>query len=142
MPRLSQWYIRLSFLYLLLGFTFGGLLLAHKGVPIHSALWSLLPAHIEFLLIGWVVQLTMGVAFWIAPRFWKSPRRGNETGAYLAICLLNAGLLLVATSPLLREIPPADSWAMLLGRLAEASAAAAFAHHLWQRIVGRNYQPG
>jgi hypothetical protein len=127
---------------LLLGFTFGGLLLAHKGVPIHPALWSLLPAHMEFLLIGWVVQLTMGVAFWVAPRFWKAPRRGNETGAYLALWLLNAGILLVAGAVLLSAFSPWDTWALLLGRVLEMLAAAAFATHLWQRIVGRNYQPG
>ncbi len=56
MPRLSQWIIRTAFIYLLLGFTFGALLLAHKGVPLHPALWSWLPAHIEFLLMGWIVQ--------------------------------------------------------------------------------------
>jgi hypothetical protein len=139
MPRLSQWFVRLSFLYLLLGFTFGGLLLAHKGVPIHPALWSLLPAHIEFLLVGWVVQLTMGVAFWVAPRFWQPPRRGNESGAHLAIWLLNAGLLLVAGSALFGGV--AAGWALLLGRGLEVAAAAAFAIHLWQRIVGRDFQP-
>jgi hypothetical protein len=84
----------------------------------------------------------MGVAFWVAPRFWKTPRRGNETGAYVALWLLNAGILLVAGAVLLREIPPWDAWALLLGRVLEMSAAAAFAIHLWQRIVGRNYQPG
>ena len=57
MPQWSQWYIKLSFGYLLLGFTAGALLLAHKGQPLHPALWSLLPArtlsvHIEWLLIG------------------------------------------------------------------------------------------
>ena len=85
MPRLSQWYVKLSFGYLLAGFTVGALLLANKGQPLHPALWSLLPAHIEWLLLGWVAQLTLGVAFWILPRFWKEPRRGNTTGAALAI---------------------------------------------------------
>ncbi|WP_374686031.1 hypothetical protein, partial [Promineifilum sp.] len=96
MPRLSQWYIKLAFGYLLLGFTLGALLLAHKGQPLHPALWGWLPAHIEWLLIGWVAQLTLGVAFWILPRFWKEPRRGNTTGAYVALVLLNAGIWLVS----------------------------------------------
>ena len=72
MPRLSQWIIRATFIYLLVGFTVGAFLLAHKGVPLHPALWSLLPAHIEFLLMGCVVQLTMGVAFWILPRYGRN----------------------------------------------------------------------
>ncbi len=139
MPRLSQWYIKLAFGYLLAGFTVGALLLANKGRPIPPALWGLLPArmlsaHIEWLLIGWVAQLTLGVAFWILPRFWQEPRRGNTTGAVVAIVLLNAGIILVSLGPALGL----GSWAAAGGRLLEIGAAVAFAHAAWPRIVGRN----
>jgi hypothetical protein len=133
MPRLSQWYIRASYGYLLLGFTFGALLLAHKGQPLHPALWSWLPAHIEWLLVGWVAQLTLGVAFWIMPRFWVTPRRGNTTGAYLALGLLNAGIWLAALGPVLKLGP----WALVAGRSLELAAVVAFAHAIWPRVVGR-----
>ena len=133
MPRLSQWYIKLSFGYLLLGFTVGALLLAHKGQPLHPALWSLLPAHIEWLLMGWVAQLTLGVAFWILPRRWQEPRRGNTTGATVALFLLNAGIALVSLGALFGLGP----WATAGGRVLQIAAAAAFAHSAWPRIVGR-----
>lgn len=133
MPRLSQWYVRASFVYLLLGFTFGALLLAHKGQPLHPALWGWLPAHIEWLLTGWVAQLILGVAFWIAPRFWTTPRRGNTTGAYVAFFLLNAGIWLVAMGPVLEWGP----LVALAGRLLEVAAVGAFATAIWPRIVGR-----
>ncbi len=133
MPRLSQWYVKLSFIYLLSGFTVGALLLAHKGQPIHPALWGWLPAHIEWLLIGWVAQFTLGVAFWIAPRFWKEPRRGNTTGATVAIVLLNGGILLATLGTVLRLSP----WLLVGGRLLEAAAVVAFAHAILPRIVGR-----
>lgn len=133
MPRLSQWYVKLSFGYLLLGFTFGALLLAHKGQPLHPALWNWLPAHIEWLLIGWVGQLALGVAFWILPRFWKAPRRGNATGAYVALVLLNGGIWLASVGPVLRLSP----WPLLAGRLLEVCAVVAFAHAVWPRVVGR-----
>ena len=137
MPRLSRWYIRLAFVYLLLGFTVGGLLLAHKDIPIHPALWGWLPAHIEFLLMGWIAQLMMGTAFWIAPRFQEPPRRGNETGAQVAIVLINLGIWLVAAGSLLNE----PRWLAFVGRLLEVGAAVSFALHLKQRIVGRDFQP-
>ena len=121
MPSLSQWYIKISFGYLLLGFTFGALLLAHKGQPIHPALWNWLPAHIEWLLIGWVAQLTLGMAFWIMPRFWKEPRRGNTTGAYVALVMLNAGIWLASLGTVYHLSP----WALVAGRLLEAGAAVA-----------------
>lgn len=133
MPPLSQWYIKLSFVYLLFGFTVGGLILANKGQPIHPMLWAWLPAHIEWLLIGWVAQLTLGVAFWIMPRFWKEPRRGNTAGSYAAIILLNLGILLASLGPVLRL----SSWALIAGRLLEVLAVVAYARSIFPRVVGR-----
>ena len=49
MPRLSRLAIRAALLYLLLGFTFGGLMLLNKGIPLAPWAWRLLPAHVEFL---------------------------------------------------------------------------------------------
>jgi hypothetical protein len=88
----------------------------------------LLPAHIEFLLFGWTVQLVMGVGFWIFPRFRRS--RGDERPAWLAFGLLNLGVLLIGLGPLLGA-PPAVS---LIGRLAEVGAVGAFVLHSWPRI--------
>ena len=137
MPPLSRLFIRASFVNLLAGFTIGSLLLTHKGIFIHPALWGWLPAHIELLLIGWIVQLIMGVAFWITPRFWNAPRRGNETGAQVALFLINAGVWLVIFQALLGG----ENWMLVAGRLLEVGAVTAFSLHLWQRIVPRNYQP-
>ncbi len=134
MPRLSQWMVRTAFIYLLLGFTIGALMLANKGVPLHPALWQWLPAHIEFLLFGWIVQVAMGVAFWILPRYWKRPRRGNETLVYIAFVLLNVGIWVVV----LGSIWFRSRWGILAGRLLEISAVLFFALHAWKRIVSRD----
>jgi cbb3-type cytochrome oxidase subunit 1 len=128
MPRLSCWFIRAALLYLAVGITFGALLLFHKGIPFQPFVWRLLPVHIEFLLFGWMVQLVMGVAFWIFPRFWRS--RGNEKPAWLAFGLINLGVWLAGVGPLLG----ASVLFILVGRLVEAGAAVAFAVHAWSRI--------
>ena len=133
MPRLSQWLIRTAFIYLLLGFTFGALLLTHKGFPLHPALWGWLPAHIEFLLMGWIVQLTMGVAFWILPRYWQKPRRPKETYAQIAFVLLNLGIWLVVAGTTFH----AGRGFLLAGRVVELGAIAFFTLHAWRRIVSR-----
>ncbi len=130
MPPLSRWSIRAALGYLALGFTLGALILAAKGVALPAWLWRWLPAHIEFLMIGWTAQLVMGVGFWILPRFSHGPARGNEPAAWLAIVLLNAGIWLVALGSLLGA-PPA---AVPAGRAAEAGAALAFAVHVWPRV--------
>jgi hypothetical protein len=130
MPRLSVLFVRAALLYLLIGFTFGGLLLANKGVPLHASLWAVLPAHIEFLLLGWMVQLAFGVAFWILPRFGRGPRRGEVRLAWAALVLLNLGVLAVA----LAGVFPAWSWLAPAGRVGEALAVLAFALHAWPRV--------
>jgi hypothetical protein len=128
MPRLSIWFVRAALLYLLLGFTIGALMLWHKGIPFHPLVWRLLPAHIEFLFFGWIVQLAMGVAYWILPRF--RTERGNRALAWSAFVLLNLGVWLVGIAPLLN----APVLVHFGGRLAETGAAIAFALHVWPRI--------
>ncbi len=128
MPRLSIWFVRSALIHLALGFTFGGLMLWNKGLPIHPVLWRLLPAHMEFLLVGWTVQLALGVAFWILPRFYSS--RGNTKPAWLAFFLINGGVWLAGMGATLGA--PAD--VILLGRVLEAAAALAFAVHAWPRV--------
>ena len=130
MPRLSCWFIRASLLYLAVGFTSGALLLAHKGVPIHPALWRLLAPHIEFVLLGWTLQLAMGVAFWILPRHTQGPERGHEVTVWLSFALLNGGVLMVGLGWMLG----APALIPLLGRVAEAGSAVAFAAHAWRRV--------
>ena len=130
MPRLSRLAIRAALVYLLLGFTFGGLMLLNKGTPLASWAWRLLPAHVEFLLIGWTAQFILGVGFWILPRFSRGPARGNELFAWLALWLVNAGVCLAGIAPVLNA-PPSIA---LLGRLAEAGAAIAFVLHTWPRV--------
>ena len=130
MPRLSVYFIRASLIYLLFGFTFGGLLLANKGFMISPAVWMLLPIHIEFDLVGWLVQFAMGVAFWILPRFSHEPRYGNQTFGWLAFALLNIGVLCTGLGQWLGA-PPAI---FLLGRLLELSACVLFVLHAWPRV--------
>lgn len=128
MPRLSVWFIRMALLYLLAGVTLGALLLAHKGVPFASQLWRWRPVHVELLLVGWLLQLAMGVAYWILPRFQQ--QRGNTPAAWAAFWLLNTGVLLVAAAVLM----PALTWPVVLGRSLQAGAAVAFAINAWPRV--------
>lgn len=128
MPRLSVWLIRTALVHLLAGFTIGALLLANKGVPLHPMVWRLLPIHIELLLLGWTLQLAMGVAFWILPRFQNArPRAGLAWAAYL---LLNLGIGVVAASVFLVTAPALTFW----GRLLEVGAVVTFALHAWPRV--------
>jgi len=129
MPRLSCWFIRASLAYLIAGFTLGALMLTLKALAYYGLMGFLLGPHVEFLLIGWTVQLTMGVAFWMLPRV-KGGRRGRVISAWLAFVLLNLGVIAAALGPPLAGI----ALALPLGRGAEAGAAVAFAIHAWPRV--------
>jgi heme/copper-type cytochrome/quinol oxidase subunit 1 len=128
MPRLSIWMVRTALIYLAVGFGLGGLLLINKGVTLDPALIRLTPVHIEMMLLGWVVQLAMGVAYWILPRWITS--RGDVRPAVAAYVLLNAGIVLLA----------AATWfalggaALIAARVLEALAVIAYALHLWPRV--------
>jgi len=127
MPRLSVWFVRASLLYLLLGFFFGALLLAQKGIPFFAPVWNLLPLHMEFLLVGWLIQLAMGVAFWIIPRFGGNSPRGPVGLVWVSFALLNAGILITV----LQYWFPAM---LLIGRIAEVVAGILFVIGSWRRI--------
>lgn len=127
MPKLTVVAVRAALSYLAVGFTLGALLLANKGVPLGGWVWSLLPAHVEFLLVGWTAQLALGVAFWILPRY-MGGSRGDVRPAWAAFGLLNLGVLTAAATAL------GWSWALLPGRALEIAAALLFAVYAWGRV--------
>ncbi len=129
MPRQSVWFIKASFLYLVVGFTIGGLMLANKGVLFAPLVVTLLPMHMEFLLLGWLVQLAMGVIFWISPRFTGATPRGNVGLISLAFWFFNTGILLVSFAPYLHP-----GWLRLMGKSMEVTAVVGFGFGTWKRI--------
>lgn len=129
MPRLSVWFVRCSLVYLLLGLTLGALMLANKGIPFAPRAWNLLGPHIEFLLLGWMLQLAMGVAFWILPRLGSGSPRGKELLIYSAFVLLNLGIWIGALRLYLEP-----SWLTVTGRVLEASSVLLFVLGSWRRI--------
>jgi heme/copper-type cytochrome/quinol oxidase subunit 1 len=132
MPLVSIWFVRTSLLSLLMGVTLGAVLLGAKGLGDAPAVWFLLPAHLELVLIGWMLQLAMGVAQWILPRFGaRGAARGNRP-AWIAYGALNAGLLcVVAASALSGQEAGGLLWT---GRMLEAGAVAAFVVSVWSRV--------
>jgi hypothetical protein len=105
-------------------------MLAGKGIA-----WSPLgpggvAAHIELVVLGWMVQLAMGVALWILPRFGVPASASGSTSGWMAWILLNSGIGLVVAA----DLGVASVALALAGRSLEAAAAAAFAIAVWRRI--------
>ena len=130
MPRLTVWFVRTALFYLATGFLIGAVLLVHRGFPLAPWVSVLLPLHVQFLLIGWMVQLTLGVAFWILPRFRSGPPRGREGFAWLAYGLLNGGVITSAFG----HAAGLPSLVPLLGHTAVGLAGITFGLHAWPRV--------
>jgi heme/copper-type cytochrome/quinol oxidase subunit 1 len=129
MPRLSGWFVRSSLIYLAVGFTLGAILLINKGLLINSSIWNLLPVHSEILLMGWFVQLAVGVAFWILPRVSGSQPRGNTVLVQMAFWLINLGIALVILA-----LITTHQVLLFTGRLTELGGVLAFVATAWKRI--------
>jgi hypothetical protein len=130
MPRLSLWLIRTGLVYLVGGFALGAAMLVFKVTPFAPGLIAWMrPLHVELLALGWTMNLALGVAYWILPRRGSDGERGGETAVALAGLLLNAGVLSAGLGQ--ASGAPLVS---LIGRIAEAAAAATFAFHAWSRI--------
>jgi len=131
MPRLSVWMVRTALVCLVAGFALGALILAARGMAEPPGFVARLrPLHVELLLLGWIVNLGFGVAYWILPARVDGTGRGAGLGAGAAFALLNAGVLLAGVGQALT----APAIVPLLGRAAEAAGAAAFAAHAWRRV--------
>lgn len=134
MPTPSRWMIKASLIYLFAGFLTGALILVSKAYPGLSPAWVLLPVHIEVSIFGWIIQLTMGTAYWILPRYLASGSRGNPMLAIVMVTLLNTGILINVAS----YLDMISSTATVLGRSLEVGAVILFIALHWNRAVSYN----
>lgn len=134
MPAVSRWFIRSSLLCLASGMVIGALLMINKALLWAGWIWMLLPIHIELLIFGWIIQFTMGTAYWILPRFLEGPKRGNASLAKFMVVLYNLGLSINISNVAI----PGDLPLVAVGRVLELAAVALFALLHWQRAVSYN----
>lgn len=130
MPKLSVWMVRASLIWMGIGFLFGSLILHHKGIPIYPWTWRLLNLHIEIMIFGWIIQLVMGVAFQVLPRFSKRESRyGAEYLGWWSFYLINSGIMILAFADW-NSIP----WLAFVGRLLVFFAITAFVIMIFPRV--------
>lgn len=134
MTYYSKLAIRLSLVYLLVGFTIGALMLASKGYSFFPWVYNLLPLHMEYLMFGWFIHLIFGTAYWMFPRFTPSKTnmekpRGFVRAAWVSLGLLNVGLFVFTLSYFLDE----TFTVRFIARTIELLAVVAFLINLWPR---------
>ena len=130
MPRLTVWMVRSALLQLGTGITIGALMLWNKGSILDARIWLLVSTHLELLIVGWLMQFALGVAFWILPRFTQEPRYGNTRRGWIGFTLLNTGILLVILGTWITVLPIL----IPLGRLVELIAVLLLGSVLWPHV--------
>ncbi len=130
MPRATVVLVRAALLHLVVGAAVGTLLMGAKaGYQLPSLVTRAWPLHAEMLLLGWMVQLALGVAYWILPKHPTAPVRGPVGPVVLAALLLNVGVAGAGLGSIMDHAELATG-----GRLAELAAVVLFAVNAVPRI--------
>lgn len=134
MPPLSRWFVKAGFVSLALALVFE-LLLARPG-----GLWPTLPdaalhlGAVHLLTVGWLLQLITGVAYWMFPRHPTAPPRGDARPGWLALALLNVGLLIRLVAESWRLGFGGPRWPLAVSAVLQFAAVLLLVHLLWPRV--------
>ena len=149
MPVTSRISVKASIIYLALGAALGAVLFVHRWVPLGSAVNALLASHVQFLVVGWLTQFIIGVAWWLFPPLAIGLRpdtglparrgqaqRGSESLFWVGLACLNTGVLLRALCEPLYTWTRIDLFSTLsdLSGLFLLVAAILFVINLWARV--------
>jgi hypothetical protein len=139
MPPIARVFVKAAFLNFLVAFLLGALMMLDRWLAISRWLRVVYMSQLHLLVVGWITQLAIGVAYWIFPRFLKEqdPRpRGSDALAWFVLISLNVGLLLrFLVEPFhLMESRPWLAALMALSGVLQALAALGFGWIIWGRI--------
>ncbi len=139
MPLVTRVFVRTGLLYLIAALLTALLIVAQA--PLHLPLWLtvLTPVYFHLLMVGWVTQLIIGVAYWMFPKFRKAQPRGSDLLAWSCYALLNSGLLLrVVAEPLqIMQSTRLLGWLLVAAALLQWLGGVAFVLNTWPRVKER-----
>jgi hypothetical protein len=139
MPPLARTFVKAAFVYFVAAFLLGALMMLDRWLNFSRWLKMVYLGQLHLLVVGWITQLAIGVAYWMFPRFRKAQNpqpRGSDALAWFVFIALNVGLLLrflLEPFYLMRPQPWLAALMSLSGIL-QAAAAVAFGLLVWARI--------
>jgi hypothetical protein len=139
MPPLARTYIKVSFVYFVVAFVLGAMVMLDRWLVFSRWLRLVYVSQLHLLMVGWITQLAIGVAYWMFPRFLKEqdPRgRGSDRLAWFVFVTLNAGLVLrLVFEPFYLMGPQSWLAALLaLSGVLQAVSAIGFGVLIWGRV--------
>lgn len=142
MPLVPRLFIRTAFAWFAVGFIWAAAITLIKVADRTELRNAFITAHAHILLVGFFVNMVMGVAFWMFPR--PPDRRMNETLATVAYALLNVGLLMRVSFEWAQEEYQDQIYGVLLGTsgVLQALGGLLFAFVIWPRVRAARTMPG
>lgn len=139
MPTLSRWLIRTALVCCAAAFLLG---LALAIAPLRSAhpmLAAAWPSYIHLLVVGWITQLIMGVAYWMFPRVQRRPAPASDRQGWIVYASINIGLAcrLVGEPIAGAYAGGAPGWLLPLSAALQLIAMVMFVVGIWPRVRTR-----
>ena len=139
MPQLVRWMIKTALIYFVVALALATLTALQPVLGLDPRLQALRPVYLHYLMVGWVTQLIMGIAYWMFPKYSKERPRRSETVAWGVYTALNAGLILRGFGePLVAWQPERGlGWLLALSAVCQLAAAWGFIFNTWSRVKER-----
>lgn len=136
MPPITRLFVKTSLIYLVASFGVGLSLTLRPLAPLPAVVNGLAPVYFHLFMVGWVMQLIVGVAYWMFPKWSRERPRGHDSLALATYWLLNAGLLLrvVAEPAQLVSVWPEWGWLVVIAALLQWLAGMTFVINTWPRV--------
>ena len=135
MFTLVRRYIKTALIFFIAGLLIGGwaTFLQITGRPVSH---SLVSAHTHLLLVGFMVMLIMGVAYWMFPRPAKDDYRYSPNLAAINYWLLTVGVVLRSVGELMASSTLWRGFIIIaaFGALFQIIGGFIFAYNIWTRI--------
>ena len=139
MPPIARTFVKAALVYFLAAFVLGALMMLDQWLGLGRWLRAVYLSQLHLLVVGWITQMAIGVAYWIFPRFRRQEAaqpRGSEMLGWGVFVCLNAGLLLRFLFEPFMLMDPA-SWlaaVVALSGVLQALAALGFGWLIWGRV--------
>jgi hypothetical protein len=135
MPTLTRWFIKTGLVYFVLAIVVALLMQAQPVLEL-AASWAMLqPVYFHMFMVGWVLQVIIGVSYWFFPRL-ADRSLGNENLGWLVFIWLNTGLLLRVIGETVLSFHPAAlwGWVLVLSALLQWLGGLAYVLLIWKRV--------
>lgn len=136
MHTLVRRYIKTAIAFLAVGLAIGAWMLVRRELFDRYPTAYEVSAHTHAILVGFVMEMILGVALWLFPRPGKEDARYSPRAAEAAYWILTVCTAARVTGELARPLADASvlRWAVVLAGLGQGVGLLLFFQTMWSRI--------